>query len=134
MKKLTWIAMLALGLWACGDTGTSDGRSGEGGSGGASGIAGSGGAGGRAEARTSSQVCDELCGWPDECFAQLGAPLEGADCVQTCEAQVELVGIECVRAISSTISCLGTCDVESLTLEQQIACADEAEAISAACE
>jgi hypothetical protein len=78
--------------------------------------------------------CGELCGWPDECFAQLGAPLEGADCVQTCEAQAELVGIACISAISSTIECLGTCDVESLTVEQQLACADEAEAISAACE
>jgi len=97
-------------------------------------ASGCGDLGSRAEARIASQVCDELCGWPDECFVQLGAPLDGADCVQTCEAQAELVGIECVRAISSTISCLGTCDVESLTLEQQIACADEAEAISAACE
>jgi hypothetical protein len=97
-------------------------------------ASGCGDLGSRAEARIASQVCDELCGWPDECFAQLGAPLEGADCVQTCEAQAELVGIACISAINSTISCLGTCDVESLTLEQQIACADEAEAISAACE
>jgi hypothetical protein len=97
-------------------------------------ASGCGDLGSRAEARIASQVCDELCGWPDECFAQLGAPLEGADCVQTCEAQAELVGIACISAISSTIECLGTCDVESLTVEQQLACADEAEAISAACE
>ena len=125
--------MLALGLWACGDTGTSDGRSGEGGSGGASGIAGSGGAGGRAEARLASQVCDEICGWPDECFTALGVPVQG-DCVQTCEAQAGLVGIACISAINSTIECLGTCDVESLTVEQQLACQDEAQAISAACD
>ena len=97
-------------------------------------ASGCGDLGSRAEARSASQVCDELCGWPDECFTQLGVSLEGADCVQTCEAQVEVVGVACVSAISSTISCLGTCDVESLTLEQQIACADEAEAISAACQ
>ena len=97
-------------------------------------ASGCGDLGSRAEARIASQVCDELCGWPDECFTQLGVSLEGADCVQTCEAQVEVVGVACVSAISSTISCLGTCDVESLTLEQQIACADEAEAISAACQ
>ena len=97
-------------------------------------ASGCGDLGSRAEARIASQVCDELCGWPDECFTQLGVPLEGADCMQTCEAQVEVVGVACVSAISSTIECLGTCDVESLTLEQQIACADAAEAISAACE
>ena len=59
--------------------------------------------------------------------------LEG-DCVQTCEAQSGLVGIACISAINSTIECLGTCDVESLTVEQQLACQDEAQAISAACD
>jgi hypothetical protein len=121
MGKLLFIVGVAVALAACGESSGHD-----------SGTGGAGGAG-TANARIASQVCDELCGWPDECFTQLGAPLEGADCVQTCEAQVGLVGVACVSAISSTISCLGTCDVESLTLEQQIACADEAEAISAAC-
>jgi hypothetical protein len=90
--------------------------------------------GSRAEASLASQVCDEICGWPDECFTQLGVPVQGGDCVQTCEAQVEVAGIACVSAIASTVECLGTCDVESLTLEQQLACQGEAEAISAACE
>ena len=87
----------------------------------------------RARALTESQVCDEICGWPDECFTALGVPVQG-DCVQTCEAQAGLVGIACISAINSTIECLGTCDVESLTVEQQLACQDEAEAISAACD
>jgi hypothetical protein len=47
---------------------------------------------------------------------------------------VEVVGIACVSAIASTVECLGTCDVESLTVDQQLACRDEAEAISSACE
>jgi hypothetical protein len=47
---------------------------------------------------------------------------------------VEVAGIACVSAIASTVECLGTCDLESLTLEQQLACQGEAEAISAACE
>jgi len=97
-------------------------------------ASGCGDLGSRAEARLAAEVCDELCGWPDECFTQLGVPLQGADCVQTCEAQVEVVGVACVRAISTTIACLGTCDVESLTLEEQLACQDEAEAISSACD
>ena len=97
-------------------------------------ASGCGDLGSRAEARLEARVCDELCGWPDECFAQLGYPLEGADCVQTCEAQAGFVGIACISAINSTISCLGTCDVESLTVEQQLACQDEAEAISSACD
>jgi hypothetical protein len=86
------------------------------------------------EARLASQVCDEMCGWPDECFVQLGVPLQGSECVQTCEAQVEIVGIACVSAISSTIACLGTCDVESLSQDELIACQDEALAIESACE
>jgi hypothetical protein len=97
-------------------------------------ASGCGDLGSRAEARLASQVCDEICGWPDECFTALGVPLQGGDCVQTCEAQAEDVGIECMSAIASTVECLGTCDVESLTLEQQFACQGEAEAISAACE
>ena len=92
MTKLSFFLVVAVALTACGES------SGAG--------SGAGGTGGMANARTAGGVCDELCGWPDECFAQLGAPLEGADCVQTCEAQAEIVGIECVRAISSTISCL----------------------------
>ena len=96
-------------------------------------ASGCGDLGSRAEARLASQVCDEICGWPDECFTQLGAPVEG-NCVQTCEAQAGLVGIACISAINSTIECLGTCDVESLTVEQQLACQDQAEAISAACD
>jgi hypothetical protein len=86
------------------------------------------------ECRQSVQVCDEMCGWPDECFVQLGVPLQGSDCVQTCEAQVEIVGIACVSAISSSIACLGTCDVESLSQDELIACQDEALAIESACE
>ena len=74
-----------------------------------------------------------MCGWPDECFTQLGVSLDGADCVQTCEAQVGVYGIDCVSAISSTIACLGTCDLESLTQEQALACQDEALAIESAC-
>jgi hypothetical protein len=97
-------------------------------------ASGCGDLGSRAEARLASQVCDEICGWPDECFTALGVPLQGGDCVQTCEAQAEDVGIACMSAIASTVECLGTCDVESLTLEQQLACQGEAEAISAACE
>jgi len=96
-------------------------------------ASGCGDLGSRAEARLASQVCDEICGWPDECFTALGVPLQGGDCVQTCEAQAEDVGIACMSAIASTVECLGTCDVESLTLEQQLACQGEAEAISAAC-
>ena len=95
---------------------------------------GAGGAGGTAGSRTAAQVCDEMCGWPDECFTQLGVPVQGADCVQTCNAQAELVGIACISAISSTISCLGTCDLDLLTDEQLLACQDEALGISAACD
>ena len=75
-----------------------------------------------------------MCGWPDECFVQLGVPVQGAECMQSCEAQADLVGVDCISAISDTIACLGTCDVESLTQEQALACQDEAQAISDACQ
>lgn len=75
-----------------------------------------------------------MCGWPDECFTQLGAPLQGADCIEACEAQVEFVGVECISAISDTIACLGTCDVEMITEAQARACQDQAFAIQSACE
>jgi hypothetical protein len=94
-----------------------------------------GDSGSASEARTAAQVCDQMCGWPDECFQQLGVPaLQGAECIQACEAQVDVVGIACVRSISTTIACLGTCDLESLSLDQLSACEDEAQAIGSACE
>ena len=115
MKILGGLGLALLLASGCGDVGSQD-------------------VGSAAEPRLASQVCDEMCGWPDECFEQLGAPLQGADCVQTCEAQVEVVGVACVSAISSTIACLGTCDFESLSQEQIIDCQDEALVIESACE
>ncbi|MGB5367449.1 MAG: hypothetical protein WBM75_18630 [Polyangiales bacterium] len=97
-------------------------------------ASGCGDSGSKARARVGSQVCDELCGWPDECFTQIGVPLQAADCVQTCEAQIEVVGIDCVSAVSTTIACLGTCDPESLTEAELLDCQDEALAIESACE
>jgi len=110
MKLLGGIGLALLLLGSCGDSGSAS------------------------QARTAAQVCDEMCGWPDECFTQLGVPVQGADCVQACEAQVEVVGIACVNAISKTIDCLGTCDVQSLTDEQLIACQSAALAITDHCE
>ena len=86
-----------------------------------------------AGARTAGQVCDEICGWPDACFVQLGVPVQGAECVQSCEAQADLVGLGCLRAISDTVDCLGTCDFESLTDQQILNCQSVALAIDAAC-
>ena len=40
-----------------------------------------------AGARTAGQVCDEICGWPDACFVQLGVPVQAAECIQSCEAR-----------------------------------------------
>jgi len=121
MGKLLLIVVVAVALTACGESSGDDSKT--------------GGAGEpRGAGTVVAQVCDEICGWPDECFTQLGVPLQGGDCFQTCEAQVEVAGIACVSAIASTVECLGTCDVESLTVEQQLACQGEAQAISDACE
>ena len=85
-------------------------------------------------ARTAGQVCDEICGWPDACFVQLGVPVQGAECVQSCVAQADLVGVGCLRAISDTVNCLGTCELESLTDQQIRNCQSVALAIDSACE
>ncbi|MGD8608470.1 MAG: hypothetical protein PVH21_14330 [Myxococcales bacterium] len=84
--------------------------------------------------RTLSQVCDDMCGWPDACFVELGVPAPGSECMQSCEAQAEIVGVDCIGAISDTIACLGTCNLDSITQEQALACQEEAQAISNACE
>jgi len=86
------------------------------------------------QARTAAQVCDDICGWPDECFVQLGVPVQGANCIQSCEAQADVVGLDCLRAISDTVACLGTCDVQSVTQQQALACQDQAYAIQSACQ
>ncbi len=85
------------------------------------------------DARSASNACDELCSMP-ECFAQLGVPVPGGDCMQACQAQIDVVGLDCVYAISDTIACLPTCDVNSLTNAQLLACQDEALRIDQACD
>jgi hypothetical protein len=97
-------------------------------------LAGCGDSGSGSPARSLSEVCDEMCAWPDECFVQLGAMPPGDDCAASCQAQAELVGVECMASISDTIDCLGTCDLESITEQQALACQDEAMSISNACE
>ena len=54
--------------------------------------------------------------------------------MQACEAQIELVGVDCIAAISDTIACLPTCDVDSLTNEQLLACQDEALRVGQTCD
>ncbi|MGB5811589.1 MAG: hypothetical protein WBG86_13715 [Polyangiales bacterium] len=80
------------------------------------------------------QACDDLCGLPDQCFAELGVPDPGSDCISTCEEQIGMVGVGCVNAINVTIACLGTCDFDSLTEADILDCQDEASDIGPACE
>ena len=110
MKTLAWMGMTLLLLVGCGESN-------------APGAAFSG-----------DSLCDEVCGWPDACFEALGAPLGGADCMEACEASVDAVGAACLGAIADTVNCLGTCDVESITESQALACQDEAERISSSCD
>ncbi len=71
---------------------------------------------------------------PDECFAELGVPVSGGDCMQACVAEIESVGVSCVNAISDTIACLPSCDLESLSDAELLACQDEALRITQACD
>lgn len=110
MKTLTWMGMVLVLAAGCGDSG------------------------GSGTARTAGGLCDEVCGWPDQCFAELGAPLNDGDCMAECEASVEVVGVACLGAIADVVSCLGTCDFESIGPAEAEACADQARAISDVCE
>jgi hypothetical protein len=110
MKSLAWMGMILLLLAGCGDSGTNG------------------------SARTAGELCDQVCGWPDACFVELGVPVEDAECVASCEASVEVVGLPCLQAINNTVSCLGTCEFDALTEQQILACQGEAEAISTACD
>lgn len=53
--------------------------------------------------------------------------------MQTCKAQAEYVGVACLNAISDTIACLDTCDLDQVTEAQAAQCQDEALRISPAC-
>ena len=110
MKSLAWMGLALLFVIGCGDSGR-DGT-----------------------ARTAGGLCDEVCGWPDQCFVALGVPLQGSECMQNCEVSVDAVGVACLGAIVDTVDCLGTCDIESITEQQALACQGQAEAIAAACE
>jgi len=110
MRFLASASMALLLLGGCGDSGTGSSRA------------------------TAGELCDEVCGWPDACFVELGVPLQDTECVQSCEASVEVVGLPCLQAINNTVGCLGTCEFDALTDQQILACQGEAEAISAACD
>ena len=73
-----------------------------------------------------------MCGWPDDCFAQLG--VNGSDCRQACEESVDSVGLACLQAIHDGVACLGTCDPEAITNEDVVRCEAAAQAIDSACE
>lgn len=111
--------MAAVAIVACGDAAEGSSRDGAGGEVG--------------QPRTVDQICDEVCGWPDECFVAFSVPVAG-DCTATCESSVEQVGAACVEAIADTVACVGTCDLESVTEQQALACQDDAERISVACD
>ena len=110
MKSLAWTGMVLVLVIGCGDSGKNG------------------------TARTAGELCDEICGWPDACFVELGVPIEDAECVASCEASVEGVVVPCLQAINNTVACLGTCDFDALTDQQILACQGEAQAISAACD
>jgi hypothetical protein len=85
-------------------------------------------------AGTAGELCDEVCGWPDACFAELNVSVEDGQCIQTCVASVKEVGMPCLQAINDTVSCLGTCEFDALTDQQLLDCQGQAEAISANCD
>lgn len=97
-------------------------------------LAGCGDSGDGGAARTAPELCDEVCGWPDQCFVELGVPIEDSTCVSDCMQSVEFFGVACLEAIADTVSCLGTCDPMSITQEDAERCQSTALGIETACE
>ena len=97
-------------------------------------LAGCGDSDSSGAARTSAEVCDEVCGWPDQCFVELGVPLADATCVSDCMQSVEVVGLACLQAIAGTVSCLGTCDFNALTDADIQRCQGVAQSVVDTCE
>lgn len=85
--------------------------------------------------RDATEACDQLCGMPDECFDALGVPDPGGKgCVAQCLVGAKSVGVGCINAIADTISCLPSCDLDSLSDEDKLACQDEAQRIDVECD
>ncbi|MEM7435653.1 MAG: hypothetical protein AAF436_10915 [Myxococcota bacterium] len=84
--------------------------------------------------RSASGVCAELCSFPSECYVELGVPVPDDNCAEVCEAQIDVVGLACLRSILVTFECVGTCNIEEASEARLQACQDEALAISSACE
>jgi hypothetical protein len=82
----------------------------------------------------AESICTEFCSLPEECFVELGVTAPGGDCMTDCQAQVDLSGSACINAILDTVDCLGTCDFNSLSEAQILACQDEALVVQAECE
>ena len=60
--------------------------------------------------------------------------LGGRGCVAECVAASKSIGVGRINAIADTITCLPSCELESLTDEQLLACQDEAALIDAQCD
>lgn len=97
-------------------------------------LAACGDAGDGGSPRTAGELCDEVCAWPDQCFAELGVPLQDSECLSECAQSADAVGLACLQAIASTVSCLGTCDFNGLTEADINRCQGEAQAISTHCD
>jgi hypothetical protein len=110
MKTLTWMGIVLLLLVGCGDSNDSG------------------------AARTAAELCDQVCGWPDDCFSEFGVPVQDAECIQACEASVEAVGMACLQAIHNTIECVGTCNPDAITDDDIARCQSAARAIESSCD
>ena len=59
--------------------------------------------------------------------------MDVTDCVPQCEASIDYVGVDCLFAMADTLTCLGTCDVDTLSDRELASCQSFAVAASSAC-
>ena len=110
MRSLVWIGMALFALAGCGD---SD----------AEGLA--------FGART---LCEDVCSWPGSCFGEFAPELPDADCIEACEASLDVVSPACLEAIDATVLlCLGTCNEDDISIADVERCQDLALQVDSAC-
>lgn len=97
-------------------------------------VAGCGDSDGGGSGFSGGGLCDDVCSWPSSCFDEFAPAIGDADCMDACEASVDVVGAACLEAINATVYCLGTCNEEDISIADIERCQATAQQIDSACD
>ncbi len=82
----------------------------------------------------SGTLCQDVCAWPSSCFDQFAPTVSNAECLESCDASIDLFGEACLEAINATVYCLGSCREEDITVDDINRCQGTALQIDSACD